>query len=180
MSHINILKKAIDVPLMDINNISKMILTYNQTTFFLFRIEWSLLNGIPHDIKALILASTKEEAFDMLKEKLDSLDDYDFGKKVNHFNKLSINNFDIQELQFKESINYTSFSIPRIEHLIILQGYHDSDLEFIFYQYKYRCKQSNKWIKKYEDRRDYYSSFYYSNHIEDSDIDALPYIKTLF
>jgi 5-(carboxyamino)imidazole ribonucleotide synthase len=72
---------------------------------------------------------------------------YDFGKKVNHFNKLSINNFDIQELQFKKSINYTSFSIPRIEHLRILQGYHDSDLEFILYQYKYRCKPANKWIK---------------------------------
>ena len=83
MSLTSIVKKSIDVRLMDTRNMSHLILNYVETTFYIFEYEWSLLNDVPHYIKAIILASTEEEAWEILKEKLDKLYDDDFGKKVN-------------------------------------------------------------------------------------------------
>ena len=174
MSLKSIVKKSIDVPLMDIYNMSNMILEYVKTTFFVFEFEWALLNSVPHYIKALILASTKEEAWEMLKEKLDLLNDHDFGREINFFKNLTIDHFEIKHLD-----NVYRHKLPRIETITIDQGYHGMDLEYKFYDYKCRCKPLKKWFKQYDCRRDYYSSLLHSSYV-DSDIDSLPYIKNLF
>ena len=71
------------------------------------------------------------------------------------------------------------FKVSRLEYLDIKQGYYDNDLEYTFYLYKCRSKTVKKWIKKYECRRSYYSSFYHDD-VSDLDFDYLPYIKLLF
>lgn len=153
-------KKSINVELMDVNNITNLIMNYVVCTrkFFYFSCNVRTIE----DIYSIILAADEKEAFEILKLKLDTLVDYDFGREIKQpYHHLTINDFKVQPF-YNYEYNIPSTE-PRIEHLVIYQGYYadPTDLVYTFYEYKYKCKPQRKWVKIYKDRRDYYKSHTY-------------------
>ena len=159
---LNSICNIIDRPLMDTKNISELIITFilSPNRYFCFEFTWKLFRGIPTVIKALILAENKNSAFEMLKSQLVKLN-YKNGIDNVSFDSLNIDAF-IVELMYD---NYIIISEPRIEHLVVKQGYYDggsgpADEEEIIYtmhEYKHKCKPQRQWIKLYKDRSEYYA-----------------------
>jgi hypothetical protein len=154
------IKKAINnVPLMDVYNISSLITDYiaDVNTYFVFTYGWNLYDGVPHYIKAIILAPNEEEAFELLKLELNKMELNGFyDNRIVTFNLLNIENFEVFPLY-----NYNLIIVcePRIDYLVVKQGYWDGsysyDLEYTFYEFKQRSKPQKKWVNLYTDRHDY-------------------------
>jgi len=157
----NIVKKAIDIPLMDIYNIASLIMdnVVDANRHFVVRFDWSLCRGIPHYIQAIVLAANEKIAYELLKIELNKIEFIERYANIT-FNHLTIEDFDIFPL-YNDDL-YTICE-PRIEHIVIKQGYYDGsstpfNLEYTAYEFKYRYKPQKKWINIYRDRYDYYDA----------------------
>ena len=159
----NIVKKAIDIPLMDIYNIASLIMdnVVDANRHFVVRFGWSLHEGIPHYIQAIVLAPNEKNAFELLKMKLNKIQCADqYG--IITFDELVVEDFDVFSL-YNSDLHI--ICEPRIEHLIIKQGYWDGskspNLEYTLYEFKQRSKLQKQWVNLYTDRIDYYSAHTY-------------------
>ncbi len=159
----NIVKKAIDIPLMDIYNIASLIMdnVVDANRHFVVRFDWSLHEGIPHYIQAIVLAPNEKIAFELLKIKLNKIQCVDqYG--IITFDELVIEEFDIFPL-YNSDLHI--ICEPRIEYLIIKQGYWDGskspNLEYTLYEFKQRSKSQKQWVNLYKNRIDYYSAHTY-------------------
>jgi hypothetical protein len=169
-----IVKKAIDVPLMDITNVANLIMdtvvSKNKHFFFNFYTETNFLKmyfGIPHYIYGIVLAKNKEDAFELLKSKLKTivigekssynLETKDITYKDVTLEELTIEDFDKSGTLYNSE--YTVLCEPRIDYLLILQGFYNDglDLTYTLCEYKYKCKPQKEYVNMYEDRHDYYS-----------------------
>lgn len=158
---LKILKKAINVPLMDIPNISYLILDY------VVDVRKHYMVTFDKDIDfifAIVLAINEEEAFSLLKLKLDTIEVKDFSNFSYQYRYIDYSLFQIQPLY---SYNKQILNVSRIDYLVIRQDYfHDPlGLEYTFYEYKFKCKPQKQWVKIYDCRRDYYGAHtYYPDH----------------
>ena len=179
----NMIKKAIDVPLMDTTNIANLIMdtvvSKNKHFFFNFYSETDvdflkMYNGIPHYIYGIVLAKNKEDAFELLKSKLKTivigknshynLDTKEIIRKEKTLEELTIEDFDKSGALYNSE--YIVYCEPRIDYLLILQGYYDgssfdSGLTYTLCEYKYKCKPQKEYVNMYEDRHDYYDCHSY-------------------
>ena len=174
----NMIKKAIDVPLMDTTNIANLIMdtvvSKNKHFFFNFYSERNFLkmyNGIPHYIYGIVLAKNKEDAFELLKSKLKTIvigerSSYNLQTKDITYKEVTLEELTIEDFYKSGTLynsEYTVVCEPRIDYLLILQGFHNDglDLTYTLCEYKYKCKPQKEYVNMYEDRHDYYDCHSY-------------------
>ena len=151
-------KKAINVPLVN------TLISKNK--YFIFDYNLKMFHGIPHIIQAIILANNKKDAFELLKLKLsktkvDASCCYDPDLT---FEELTIEEFAQADTLYNSE--YTVLCEPRIDYLLILQGYWDGSssydgLTYTLCQYKHKCKPQKEYVNIYEDRNDYFNAHTY-------------------
>jgi hypothetical protein len=161
-------KKAIDVPLMDVYNISTLIMDFTvcPNKHFEFNYGYRLYDGIPHYIYAIVLAENKEEAFTLLKCKLDTLKVESSYNEELTYSSLRLEDFRVNTLYNEE---YVVLSETRLEYLSISQRDWDGgssfcsllNLDYIVYEYKYRSKLNKQYVKKF---RNIFNFIYYHKH----------------
>jgi hypothetical protein len=139
-------------------------------TYFVFTYGWRLYDGVPHYIKAIILAPNEEVAFELLQLELNKIQLNGFyDNRIVTFNDLNEENFEVFPLY---NYNLNIVCKPRIDYLIVKQGYYDGscysyDLEYTFYEFKRKCKPQKQWFKIFTDRYDYIHAFYaYDERLE--------------
>ncbi len=149
----------------------------NTNTYFVFRYGWRLYHGVPHYIKAIILAPNEEVALELVQIELNKIQLIGFyHREIVTFNDLNEEHFGVFPLY---NYNLNILCKPRIDYLIVKQGYYDGssysyDLEYTFYEFKRKCKPQKQWINLYTDRYDYLDVHtynpderIYSNYSED-------------
>ncbi len=163
----NNVQNAIDVPLMDIYNVSTLIMDtlVSVNKYFVFTFGLQMYEGIPHYIHAIILAENENNAFEILKYKLNTIkvDSSSCYDPESTFEDLTFEDFDVNPLHNNE---HTILCEPRIEYLLIDQGYWDGSssyggLTYTLCEYKHKCKPQKEYVNIYEDRNDYFNAHTY-------------------
>ncbi len=160
------IKKAIDVPLMDIPNITNLIMDTLVCKNKHFRLKFEhyhRFEDINHYIDSIVLAKNKEHAFKILKPMLDTIvidiycHWYDNSVVTLTLKELTIDHFD--EVNTLYNTEYTVVCEPRVEYLLVTQDCSDRggwvDFDYKLCEYKYKCKPQKEYVSLYKDRGDY-------------------------
>ncbi len=163
----NAIKKEIDVPLMDIPNITKLIMgtIFNKNKHFRLKFKnFYRFKEINHSIDSIVLAKNKEHAFEILKPMLNTIQVDSRYKPRLTFKQLTIGYFD--EVNTLYNTDYTVVCEPRVEYLLVIQNCSGRggivDIDYKLCEYKYKCKPQKEYINLYKDRYDYASCHMWS------------------
>jgi hypothetical protein len=175
---LNLVQKAIDVPLMDTTNVANLIVDtlVSKNKHFVFDYNLQLYCGIPIYIQAIVLAENEYYAFEILKLKLNTIN-VDASCCYNPdltFEDVLFEEFDIKPLYNNE---YTVLCEPRIDYLFIDQGYWDGStsfggLRYTLCEYKYKCKPQKEFINIFKNKNDYFDCHYSNVNLSDERIES--------